>query len=552
MSLIAYYGFPGVGKTTRIIRALQKAKEQGKQTQLFLCSDSADLRARPHVKTGGQMGCRTPKLNWTIDHFVSAKDAVKMLAKIPSGTLTAFDEASWFGINIVASWAEAANRGVDIILGSISEEQKYELRRLGFTPTELKASCMLCDNEEASEIFYYKIPDKRNNMILICELCKKAIKFNSQRSSSKRQLNETDLQFLEELREIEPFPGKKHAYQPLYEIPTRGWKYVRYDTELRADLMLKTYLEFYGDPTQADNNGNNISYIDLGCCTGYFCEFMAKHGFASSGVDVNKKFITLAKKVTQAWQNNVGYLQSNVLKFLEENTDKQYDVTSSFATIQWVIAQSGYDEGLKCFDWLFKATKKMCALELGYTSEDIYKDKLPLDIDKEWIIKTMKERGHFDKIIFFNKEEHGLWRDLYIGFINPKEKSDTWYLPIEGNKSAVRQIGTADGFFKDGWVGEKASALLLCEKSLGCFSIKGTTANFLKRKCSVTLKVGDQSTKVVTRPGKSFKIGLNSERNRGDVILLEIEGNRSKSPKEAGINEDIRKLFFQLQALEVR
>jgi len=408
VTITAYVGAQGAGKTTQLILKLRNAEKSGIQTHLFLCSDSDDLRARKHVKEGGLMGCRTTGLNYPITHFVSKDEAIKRLSTLQVGTMAVFDEAAWFGVDLVEQWILANNRGVEVVISSVSGEQEKLLENAGANMVKMDhPKCMLCSSEAELTRIKCKTPDG-SNWLISCKECKSSIENNNRKGNAKNYKSIKDT-----LYRIDPFKKTKHAYQPLYNFPLKGWGYVREDCYQRADIMTNTLVEHLGMENIIPYFSGK-KYLDLGCCTGFFCEQMSELGFKSSGIDINKEFISLAENYSELRSSNVNYLAHEIYKYVSENPVAEYDVTSSFATIQWIIQQNGLEAGLACFDWLFNVTKKMCVIEMGYTSEDIYKE-LPVNINKEWVINVMKERGNFDKVKYFPAKENGIWRDLFIG-----------------------------------------------------------------------------------------------------------------------------------------
>jgi hypothetical protein len=83
------------------------------------------------------------------------------------------------------------------------------------------------------------------------------------------------------------------------------------------------------------------------------------------------------------------------------------------------MAQRGYAAGVNCFKALFERTRHVCIVEMGYSTEEIYKTKIldrPGEIDKHWVLGIMKEHGNFQHIEFYPSGERGIWRDIFIGY----------------------------------------------------------------------------------------------------------------------------------------
>jgi hypothetical protein len=222
---------------------------------------------------------------------------------------------------------------------------------------------------------------------------------------------------LAEVRDSEPFKGENKTYQPFYGIDMPGWTFVRGDSLARFDIMRDAIARCAGLEA-AIGSGHKPTYVDVGCCSGFFCDAMTDAGFEATGVDVTKNFIDWASRLARLKGQTITHLCQDAEKFLLSST-APFDVTSSFATIQWVMAQRGYPAGVNCFKALFDRTRHVCIVEMGYSTEDIYKSKIldrPCEIDKGWVLGIMKEHGNFQHIDFYPSGERGIWRDVFIGY----------------------------------------------------------------------------------------------------------------------------------------
>jgi hypothetical protein len=94
-----------------------------------------------------------------------------------------------------------------------------------------------------------------------------------------------------------------------------------------------------------------------------------------------------------------------------------FDVTSAFAIFQWLMIQTTVERGIRCLEWLFAKTKRLCFLEMGYSTEPQYKERLKANIDRHWVRSIMEEKGNFSEVRIFDAREHGLMfgRDLFVG-----------------------------------------------------------------------------------------------------------------------------------------
>lgn len=539
MPLTAFVGPAGGGKTTRLIQHLHEAERDGRNALLFLCSESSELRSRPHVKAGGLMGSRTPGADFEITHFVSATEARKELSELPPGSLAAFDEAGFFGTAMVNGWIEAARAGVEILLSSLREDQIRLLVAAGYPMTRISIPCMLCETAEATEHFDAHSPYESKSLV-VCGRCLRAI--DSNRASGDRVAT-----VLDELESIKPFPGEKRSYQPLYQIEANGWDFVRLDTPLRAEIMVAVYEEYYGHPPEG-TSARPATYLDLGCATGYFCEHMDDHGFTSTGVDIDEDFLRVAKQVTQGRGGQVEYIRNDALGYIESSPDAHFDITSSFATIQWVMAQSGLDAGLRCFDWIFRATDQMCVMEMGYSQEEIYSDKLPVKIDAAWVRDTMTARGGFDEVLFFPASAHNIWRDLFIGLRNPGpiRPGDEHRLPIENEGALVRQTGPSFGLWDDGWAAARSSFAASCKDSLDRMRVSGTVPDWIAGTSRIRLSQSGNDSSVEVASGESFVAEVDITATTGEVIRPVIESDKAQEPP----NEDMRQISFHLDSIE--
>jgi hypothetical protein len=57
---------------------------------------------------------------------------------------------------------------------------------------------------------------------------------------------------------------------------------------------------------------------------------------------------------------------------------------------------------------------------MGYSAEPQYRERLKVNIDREWVRRTMEKKGGFAEIRIFDAKEHGLMfgRDLFVGIKN--------------------------------------------------------------------------------------------------------------------------------------
>lgn len=76
--------------------------------------------------------------------------------------------------------------------------------------------------------------------------------------------------------------------------------------------------------------------LDIGCYNGYGCEIMAEKAQSVCGVDINKRFITLAKNYKEKKNiKNIEYLQAD-LTTQDIPTDQKFDVITCFDTLAYL------------------------------------------------------------------------------------------------------------------------------------------------------------------------------------------------------------------------
>ena len=374
---------------------------------MFLSNEHEELTRRPNVKPGGFMGCRVPGLSYEIDHIVNTDEAVEILSRLPSETLAVFDEAQFFRSDIVEAWALASKREVDVLVGSPSEHQLLRLRKIEHEHVHLEVICE-CGERNATRASY-----QHDNVypIHLCEPC------------YENRMKQEIEQLLSDVRDAEPFAGENHTYQPFFDVPMEGWKLVREDSAARFAIARNAVERSRNIRQLMNDSVQRPTFVDFGCCSGFFCDAMDSLGFQSTGVDVRQDFIRWGDRLARIKGKSINYLKNDLFEYLI-STDTEFDVVSTFATIQWVMDQRGYDAGITCIESIFSRAREVCIFEVGYTYEEIYQSKIkdrPEDIDREWVFKIMEQKGGFEHIEMYPAGEGGIWRDVFIGF---KQKPD--------------------------------------------------------------------------------------------------------------------------------
>ncbi len=523
--LLVYTGLPGSGKTTALIQEMKRLQSVGKPVVLFLSSEHPELTRRRNVRRGGLMGSRTPGLRFPIDHVTTTGDATKILQELSAETTAVFDEAQFFRPEIVDAWRVAANRGLRILVGSPSPGQIQALSESEARVEVLSVECALC-GRTASRVTYLTSlihPEHR------CEPC-----FRAEFTSRLDEL-------LDEVLIAEPFPGEKRTYQPFHGVDMPGWKVVRPDSQARLDILLEAIGRV---PTSGPQSGIPAvsTYLDLGSCMGFFCDAMTARGFRSTGVDVTPRFIDWAKRVALLKGQSIEYHAEDAAAFLGR-TQGVYDVTSSFATIQWVMAQKGYEVGVGCLEQLFRKTKRVCILELGYSAEDAYREKLagmPEPIDREWVVRTMSKLGGFASVEVQPAGSNGIWRDLFVGF---KEAPGHRPFRVDFDSPTIEQETATDGLWEDRWVASRLETRLRAKRSLEKMMLSGWLPQDVGEQ-QLTVKMdGDELGQFKVGSG-SFECEFPFQMAAGRSFALEILSSGEFRPKD-----DQRRLAFVLTDL---
>ena len=291
---------------------------------LILSSEHEALTKRRNVKPGGLMGCRDKNKSYPIDAVTNSNEAASILASQTPGTMVVFDEAQYFQPALVGSWQTASERGVDVLVGTPSVHQLQLLADIPHEPIHLEVECSCCKAPATEVLFEDDLTYPKH----LCSNC----------HSTKR--TEAIASLLAEVQRSEPFPNKLHTYQPFYGLDMQDWELVRTDCPARLNIILDAVSRCSSIGLKLDDPVGQASFIDLGCCSGFFADAMAHHGFRSAGVDVSKDFIDWASKLANIKALDISYTQEDLLVYLT-SSGKCFDVISTFATVQWVMAQKG-------------------------------------------------------------------------------------------------------------------------------------------------------------------------------------------------------------------
>ena len=528
MSLKVFTGLPASGKTSALIDEMVSRKETGGRVLLVLSSEHESLTKRSNVKAGGLMGCRDENKSFPIDAVMDSSEAASLLAAQEPDTMVVFDEAQYFKPDLVSSWQSASERGVDVLVGTPSAHQLQRLADIPHEPIHLEVECS-CGRATASQVLYQKDLTYPQHLCSDCHA---------------KQKSEAIASLLADVRISEPFPDTLHTYQPFYDLDMKGWALVRTDCPARLNVILDAVSRCDSVGEKLADPLGQASFIDLGCCSGFFSDAMACHGFRSAGVDISKDFIDWASRLANIKAQDISYEQSDLMSYLTSSAQQRFDVISTFATVQWVMAQSGYGAGLTCFEAIFERANSICVIEMGYTAEPIYRDKItdrPVEIDRQWVLNLMEQSGHFDTIELHPMGENGIWRDIFVGF---KEAPSSPRIFDDFPVTAATQTSNAEGYWSDNWAGPELDVWMQAEKDASLISIDG----WCPEQCSgatLTLYLSGQKSKEVKLRSGKFRIELPCSITQGDFFEFHVSAD--KSFKAEG---DARQLSFILLELD--
>jgi len=396
MSITVLTGPSGSGKSRYLIEAVNAARADGLRVSTFMGKEAVTRSPNANVWSHGKIGCREPGVDCPLDHLVSLSECTTLLRELPPGTLAAFDEARFFEPAIASAWIEASQRGLNLLISTPSREQVAVLGNRA-SEKRLTATCRRCHRAAATSTLV--LPGEPDS-ISVCSACD--LELTDQARS----------EILERLQRQAPYPGETALYQPVELEECSSWRILRVDSARRGELMGAVL-----DEVALRDGRRPATYIDIGCNTGYFCRAAARLGLVSQGLDLVEDDIAVARLLTSfISRDDCRYLAADVHDYLRETRSDQIDVISAFSVIQWLILQKSLEHGLEALGWMFEKSGRICFLEMGYASEDIYRGELPDELDRRWTRRIMETSRQFDEVRCYEAGEHGLMRDLFVGF----------------------------------------------------------------------------------------------------------------------------------------
>lgn len=89
--------------------------------------------------------------------------------------------------------------------------------------------------------------------------------------------------------------------------------------------------------------------LDLGCNLGFYSFSLARRGAQVTGVEIRDDYHQISIDLARLYRVPVSFVRDGVSPELVESLGSQ-DITLCFSTLQWVIAQCGFDRGMQTLD----------------------------------------------------------------------------------------------------------------------------------------------------------------------------------------------------------
>lgn len=310
-----------------------------------------------------------------------------------------FDEFYSYSIDILNFLIKHyENKNINIFMSNCCEEQLNFIKNnnVNYQIEILSTKCNNCDN----------------NSIIVCPDATNFISENYCQNCYSDKVNQIAELIKNKIYNYPLLPPNT-LYQPFYfknddfyyNLSKDFYNYnvIRDDTDKRINIYLKHH------------NKEIVSYIDLGCNTGYFCDYMSDILKIQNvyGLDICQTMIDICvQKSKYLLLNNNFYICEDLHDYFM-NCKKKYDVISAYSVIQWLMIQKGDEKGVELLEKLAELTNKILIVEIGDYKEHHY-DKLKIPIGTNWLIELLNK--YFVSHIVYNKDEYKLKRDIIYFF----------------------------------------------------------------------------------------------------------------------------------------
>ncbi len=152
----------------------------------------------------------------------------------------------------------------------------------------------------------------------------------------------------------------------------------------------------------AGKNFNGKTALDIGCGTGNYTAFIAKHGFDQViGIDFSSNAITIAKN-TNANQKNIEFVLGDVTKLQSVLNHKKFDFIFDYSVLHHIepLLVQGYANQ---FSWLLKPEGNL--LLVCYSDKD------------EFAGGSTSAQGKYGNTMYYRtvSEIRKLYKKLYFG-----------------------------------------------------------------------------------------------------------------------------------------
>ncbi len=196
---------------------------------------------------------------------------------------------------------------------------------------------------------------------------------------------------------------KSQYYQPLYNFAIINKKQPERLCLDRADAIYHEMKPW----------GQGQRILDIGCNLGFFSLYFADRGYKVSGIDNNRKHISICKILQKINRKEINFSVAEFsVDFLEHIQKNQYDMVFMFSVIHHVIAAHSLDFAQ---DLMAKLLEKIPTLfiELATDSEpttSLWRSKVPSD---ELAVFAKCPHLKIEKLGSFSMNRNDVYRPLY-------------------------------------------------------------------------------------------------------------------------------------------